>query len=137
MAVLFSPKADYTEVAKNQYTVEVSIPNFIKGESELALKFGYKLEDVLAPYNVESKNYSYKGVTGIKEYQPVYDEKGQLIKALYTINIAFANPNHVLKIDKVRPFPELRYDKNLTLPLDFSAIAKPIANPSYPSPWIL
>ena len=137
MAVLFSPKADYTEVAKNQYTIEVSIPNFIKGESELALKFGFKLKDVLAPYNVESKHYSYTGVTGTKEYQPVHDEKGQLIKALYTINIAFANPNHVLQIDKVRPFPELRYDKNLTLPLDFSAIAKPIANPSYPNPWIL
>lgn len=137
MAVLFSPKADYTEVAKNQYTVEVSVPNFIKGESELALKFGYKLKDVLAPYNVESKNYSYTGVTGIKEYQPVYDEKGQIIKALYTINIAFDNPRQLLKVDKVRPFPELRYDKNLTLPLNFSSIAKPIANPSYPSPWIL
>lgn len=135
--MLFSPKAGYTEVAKNQYTIEVSIPNFIKGESELALKFGYKLKNLLTPHSVESKNYIYKGVTGTKEYQPVHDEKGQLIKALYTINIAFDNPRQLLKIDKVRPFPELRYDKNLTLPLDFEAIAKPIANPTYPNPWVV
>ena len=137
VAVLFSPKADYTEVAKNQFTVEVSLPNFIKGESELALKFGYKLKNLLTPHSVENKNYNYTGVTGIKEYQPVHDEKGQLIKALYTINIVFDNPRQLLKIDKVRPFPELRYDKNLTLPLNFEAIATPIENPSYPNPWVV
>ncbi|KAF7769660.1 hypothetical protein PCIT_a2528 [Pseudoalteromonas citrea] len=127
VGVLFSPQVRVSHVGGQQYLVEVSLPDFVKGQSELELQVQYQLNNPLRAVSgqpIASPTWHSAGISGTQEYDAHYSPQGQLQKAIYTINIQFANPRHLLTIAQVRATPILRYSPELTLPIKYNQEVK-------------
>ncbi|MFC3032144.1 hypothetical protein ACFOEE_06405 [Pseudoalteromonas fenneropenaei] len=119
---LLAPRVTVTK-AVSQYLVQVDMPTFTPGVSELELNFSYKLSRLYdKPTAVEG--WQTRGISGDKEYQLTMTPEGQGV-ALYTINID-SKQLFLSVITDHKASVKLRLDKDISLPVDHAALEKAI-----------
>lgn len=126
-SVLFSPKVTVNTPTffdnRNFYTVQVELPMFIVGKSELLLdvKYSWRHPTTLNVYKKAT------WVEGTKEYLAEFDENSLSLNAA-TYEFEIESPN--ISVFDVEITSTLIYNESLTLPVDFDAYEKPIENAS-------
>ncbi|MCG9733703.1 hypothetical protein L1D51_06800 [Pseudoalteromonas shioyasakiensis] len=126
-SVLFSPKVTVNTPTffdnRNYYTVQVELPIFIVGKSELLLdvKYSWRHPITLDVYKKAT------WVEGTKEYLAEFDENSLSLNAA-TYEFEIESPN--ISVFDVEITSTLIYNESLTLPVDFDAFEKPIENVS-------
>lgn len=120
---LLAPRVTVTKVI-SQYLVQVNMPTFTPGESELELNFSYKLSR-LTDKPTAKEGWQARGVSGDKEYQLTMTPEGQGV-ALYTISLdSKLIPLSAIVTDH-KANVKLRLDKGISLPVDHTVLEKAI-----------
>ncbi|MFC3032141.1 hypothetical protein ACFOEE_06390 [Pseudoalteromonas fenneropenaei] len=119
-----APRVTITK-ALAQYLVQVDMPTFTPGVSELELNFSYKLSR-LYDKPTEVDGWQTRGISGDKEYQLTMTPEGRSI-ALYTINIDSKLIPLSATITGQKANVKLRLDKDISLPVDHAALEKAIS----------
>ena len=123
LGTLLAPRVTVTKVI-TQYLVQVNMPTFIPGESELELNFSYKLSRLTDKPTVE-EGWQTRGISGDKEYQLTMTPEGQGV-ALYTISLdSKLIPLSAIITDQKANI-KLRLDKDISLPVEHEALEKAI-----------
>ncbi|WP_199610760.1 hypothetical protein [Flocculibacter collagenilyticus] len=147
-SLLYSPKLEFSEPVPNYFIVEVQLAIFSPLESELVLKVPYQISDV----------YSRKGakqvlIKGHHDFEPLYgdttdsnnqpNDNKRLIGARYEFAIAvpsitqeqlkqfmYSRTDRIPATPKahIAPEIELRYNNQITIPIDYDAIEAPITH---------
>ncbi|NTS77919.1 sulfite exporter TauE/SafE family protein [Catenovulum sp. SM1970] len=118
LSILFSPEVHVSKKGQNRYLIGVSLKLFNNIESELELTFNYRY---LHPITLDI--YSTQWAMQTKEYKTRFNDANQLVHAEYYLDLGSEQV-----IDTEEPIIKLRYNKELTLPLDFDALKQPLPN---------
>ncbi len=119
MSVLFSPKVSTIAVGDDAYVVHIDLTLFDKTQSEIELVVPYTWWDP-----IKTEYFSGQWLRGTKVYKSSYNQADQLIRASYYFKI----DSGAGSVTKITPSAILRYDQNLTFPLDYNQFEKPALN---------
>tara|TARA_Y100000034_G_scaffold46713_1_gene57596 strand:+ start:325 stop:588 length:264 start_codon:yes stop_codon:yes gene_type:complete len=75
LGTLLAPRVTVTKVI-SQYLVQVDMPTFIPGDSELELNFSYKLSRLTDKPTVK-EGWQTRGISGDKQYKLTITQEGQ------------------------------------------------------------